>query len=63
MSTGFSLSVWGTAFAFAVRNGSAEWGARLFARWCCEGGWRDDEHVDAAWDRYGREVAIKEVTE
>lgn len=27
-----------------------------------EGGWRDDEHVDAAWDRYGREVAIKEVT-
>ena len=60
--SGFSLSVWGTAYAFAERNGSAHWGARLFARWCCDGGWRDDEHIDAAWDRF-RADAIWEVVD
>lgn len=50
--SGFSLSVWGTARTFAMRQGSCEWGAHRFAKWACDGGWRDHEHVDAAWDRF-----------
>ena len=61
MTSGFSLSIWGTAYTFASRQGAADWGARRFAKWACEGGWHDGEHIDTAWDRFTAD-AIVEVT-